>query len=58
MLVNNTTMAFRYDENSNVVVIDTYDASNESFNFEISPVNPTNVCFVYDNGCSAGDLDI
>ena len=56
MLVNNTTMAFRYNENSNVVVIDTYNDSDPSFRFEISPVNPTNVCFVCDNGCS--DLDV
>ena len=55
-LVNNTSMAFRYNENSNVVITDTYDDSDPSFRFEISPVNPTNVCFVYDNVCS--DLDM
>ena len=52
-LVNNTTMAFRYNENSNVVITDTYDDSDPSFHFEISPVDPTNVRFVDDNICSA-----
>ena len=55
-LVNNTSMAFRYNENSNVVITDTYNDSDASFHFEISPVNPTKVHFVDDNGCS--DLDM
>ena len=55
-LANNTSMAFKYHESSNVVIIDTYDNSDPSFHFEVSPVNSTNVRFVYDNACS--DLDM
>ena len=48
-LVENPSSAFKYDNSNNIVVVDTYQSSNNSFVFELLPLDRLSVCFVNDH---------
>ena len=45
-LVTDQSLAFKYDNATNVVVIDAYEESDASFQFDLSLVEPIRVQFV------------
>ena len=48
-LVTDPSLAFKYDATANLVVIDTFDSSEASFRFQLSPPGPVDVLLVDNN---------
>ena len=45
-LLSNSLLAFKYNDERNLVVIDTFNEYDLSFQFELLPPNPLNILFV------------
>ena len=48
-LVEKPSSAFKYDNANNIVVVDAYQSGDNSFTFELLPINVFSVCFVNDH---------